>query len=735
MNTQRSTLLLRSAPMNRIRTAVSLVRTRFGDDPLDMLVQEGFAQEASSLEGVRRIHTLPGAWFTEFDTDLALLKRYQRIVVVYNSPDQNEYSNLHRILYLSGVRELYGVPPSGGLVRLQPRSDGSLPESSGRRIVRLTQLSGAILENLLLAVWLALLTISYPLYFWVKKSPTRTTRLGLRRITLLYYQLADELAKNTCDHAGTELSCLHAQTMWELLRRLTDCDVLYVNPARRNRLSDVLGVYIALLLGRLFGKYTIGFLANEYVDLVTNPVARALFFAINWICFRQFDKVYVLPSRAYIARRYRLKDDRVAYVENYPPVHTVLQHSSSPWSHVPRNRFIFLYHGNILWYHGFLKFVRVFTAIRRQRPDALLLVVGPVKATLFNMLFSRERALLREVQRIRSRPWQKSGIYFTGQWLPKGILQQLARQSHIHVSQLDSESRIGDTELRTCLLEAMQWGMACLHCDSSAVREHSCFVDGENILLIDPNDVEGATEKLLHYMDNPQMLTRIGDRARETVRTTFGFETWCNQEFRPMLDELVAPRISRVEPFGVGTVAAGLASCPAGRCPKVLIIASCRPQHLRRIHRSFDSWDVSCLVQRTRYGLVQHLTWGQLYVTEGQRFSLWNVGLTLLRKLRSERFDLVVVPWSNPDGTGYSNVEVLALSVGASSVVGCTIDGFIRVLSPFSVVSTALREQFHSTCDRIADRVLCRVVLWCYRAGFRFSGKKAVTHEELRKAA
>jgi hypothetical protein len=436
-----------------------------------------------------------------------------------------------------------------------------------------------------------------------------------------------------------------------------------------------------------------------------------------------------------MVQRYRLNEEAVGYIENYPPAESPALVPASSWAQLLEQRFVFLYHGNILWYHGFLTFVRIFEHIRRRRPEALVFVVGPVKSTLFNMLFSRERQILNDISQLRRRPWQESGIFFTGQWVPKSILRQLALSSQVHISQLDNESTLGDTELRTCLLEAMQWGMACLHCRSSAILEHPCFIDGKNILLIDPHDVEGSAQKILQYMDNPARLKQIGLRARDTIAGEFSFEDWFNLEFLPTVKRLAGTRAKRVERFGVGKLASGLVPESPGRTRKVLVFGSCRLKQLEHIHRSFVGWDVSCLVQREREEEIAHVRWTHVHTFNADRFGLRNVGGALLRTLRSQRFDVVVVPWSNSDGAHYSNVECLALALRARHIVGCTIDGVVRTLSGPGILFRAFRERCSAILDSIADGALFVVVVSCYRLGFNFGRKRPHIVQEFKKAA
>jgi trehalose synthase len=47
------------------------------------------------------------------------------------------------------------------------------------------------------------------------------------------------------------------------------------------------------------------------------------------------------------------------------------------------------------------------------------------------------------------------------------------------------------------------------------------IVDGESGYLLDPYDIEGFAERIVHILKNPDEAERIGEKAKEKVRNEF----------------------------------------------------------------------------------------------------------------------------------------------------------------------------------------------------------------------
>jgi glycosyltransferase involved in cell wall biosynthesis len=103
--------------------------------------------------------------------------------------------------------------------------------------------------------------------------------------------------------------------------------------------------------------------------------------------------------------------------------------------------------------------------------------------------------------------------------------------SDFHVSLLNDEELQGQTELRTCLLEAMAMGMVCLHVPTQALSP-DVFRDGENILFVDPRDPAAAAERIIALADSPDRWGAVADNARRTIESHFDMRT----EYRKVLE-------------------------------------------------------------------------------------------------------------------------------------------------------------------------------------------------------
>jgi hypothetical protein len=107
--------------------------------------------------------------------------------------------------------------------------------------------------------------------------------------------------------------------------------------------------------------------------------------------------------------------------------------------------------------------------------------------------------------------------------------------SHLHISQLDNQSLIADTELRTCLIEAMSLGLPCLHCKSSAINSNM-FKNGYNYIEINTESIEQSAEIIINYYENSEKLKNISENAVKTVDQHFIIDNWMKNFLREIKD-------------------------------------------------------------------------------------------------------------------------------------------------------------------------------------------------------
>ena len=72
--------------------------------------------------------------------------------------------------------------------------------------------------------------------------------------------------------------------------------------------------------------------------------------------------------------------------------------------------------------------------------------------------------------------------------------------------------------------EAMSLAKPCIHAKTEAIVDYGVFEDGENIILLNPHDVDGSAKKLSRYLNNKEELIRIGKNARKTIEEHFNIQ-------------------------------------------------------------------------------------------------------------------------------------------------------------------------------------------------------------------
>lgn len=86
----------------------------------------------------------------------------------------------------------------------------------------------------------------------------------------------------------------------------------------------------------------------------------------------------------------------------------------------------------------------------------------------------------------------------------------------------------GDRDgLPNVLVEAASQGLACISTNISGIPE--LFVDGENGLLVDPEDSRAMSDALCRAISEPETRARLGKAAQVQVRNTFDYQNSINQ--------------------------------------------------------------------------------------------------------------------------------------------------------------------------------------------------------------
>jgi len=306
-------------------------------------------------------------------------------------------------------------------------------------------------------------------------------------------------------------------------RRVRWADWTLVNATKHDAPRYIWKLLLSLLWARLLGRRVALFVSIDLVDLCDRPLLRAIVWTINWIIYRCATLVILLATREHIARRYRLAAQRLLLIRNCPERAMFAQPEVGRAGNLSTGRSLtFLYHGELLWWHGLERFLPIYEEIRKRRP-ARLIATGnfyPTVFRVFGLAASRREA---QIKRQLTSLLKRDDVEYLGR-VPIEQLRQKMAEADFHVSLLNDEDTQARTELRTCLLEAMAAGMACLHTQTPALSP-DIFRDGENTVLLDPRDPTACAEKIIYLADSPDRLEAIGRNAARTVAEHFDMQT------------------------------------------------------------------------------------------------------------------------------------------------------------------------------------------------------------------
>ena len=350
---------------------------------------------------------------------------------------------------------------------------------------------------------------------------------------ILTYALCDAVVKRVRDALAERYDVVAANRK-ALVSPANRHAIYLLNITRDTSLLTVFIEYHMYLLLWPLRRKLVVFFASDYVDLCRSSWGKAVAYCLNCLVLASARLVLLLPSRSHIVQRYKLPKRKVLFFENFPGPEFEPQPAQASRGPLA-GRTVILYHGSCLWWHGFLGFLPILDRVRQTHPEAMLVVVGAVKRNQFLDLFAYEREFFDRMAEARDRD---DILWVPRVEPPNGHIADYIAQADLHVSQLDNTSVQGDTELRTCLLEAMAMGVPCLHVDSHAIRTHPEFEDGVNIVLIDPADPDAAARGICALLDAPGDLRRIGDRGRRTIQEHYDFDAWLDRTLVPRLERL-----------------------------------------------------------------------------------------------------------------------------------------------------------------------------------------------------
>ena len=303
-------------------------------------------------------------------------------------------------------------------------------------------------------------------------------------------------------------------------RRLRWADCTLVNATKHDAPRYLWKLLLSLLWARLLRRPVALCVSIDLLDLCDRRPLRALLWVVNWIAFHCPRLVILLATRKHMARRYGLPERRVVFIRNCPDRVKFQPLERSP-ERVGDRPLTFLYHGELLWWHGLERFLAIYEEIKKRQP-ARLIVTGNFYPTAFRVLGLAASRREIVVKRQLAALLERDDVHYRGRVSIDDLRWHMA-EADFHVSLLNNDNVQARTELRTCLLEAMAAGMACLHAPTPAIAT-PLFRDGENIVLVDPGDPVACAEKILQLARAPERLDAIRRNAVRTITEHFDID-------------------------------------------------------------------------------------------------------------------------------------------------------------------------------------------------------------------
>ncbi len=280
-------------------------------------------------------------------------------------------------------------------------------------------------------------------------------------------------------------------------------------------------VLLSLLYARIVRTPVYVFMSLDLLDMCDRWFFRALLYAINFVLVRLATCLIVIRTRMHIPRRYFVKMRNVLSVASCPQ-RALWTSSSKPHTAPQSDEIRFFYHGELLWWHGLELFAPILDEVKQHIP-ASMTVTGKLHPTHFKLLgisaSPKEIRIQKQLRMFLERP----DVTWLGR-VDHDRLKVLMADADFHVTQLNATDTQGDTELRTCLLEAMTAGMICLHVSNSAIQRPE-FRDRHNLVIIDPTKPKEAAQKILEIYASLEIRQRISENARRTVEEHFDLAT------------------------------------------------------------------------------------------------------------------------------------------------------------------------------------------------------------------
>jgi len=365
-------------------------------------------------------------------------------------------------------------------------------------------------------------------------------KVAAQCIRVVVQQPVDAVAKNYAHRLGKDpaFSVVITDSFRTFRRHLRTAGVAMINTTKFDDPKYSFRLLSSLIAARLYGVPVINIFTTDIYDLCDRGIFKPLLFIINFLITRLSARVLVLQSRAHIAKRYGIPEKKVGYIQNYVDIAAwdIPPHElKEAWGEeLPEVRIF--YHGELLWWHGLERAEAIMEELsKRCRPR--LTVAGNLYPSVLNVmglkLSRREEAIKQHLKRFLAHDY----VDWKGKVTPD-VLKTLMQESHFHLTQLTADSVVSETEIRTCLLEALAAGMPCIHVRTPALDQFP-FEDLVNIIYVEPESPKEAADKVWAVFTNPEKYKSLSLNARKLATELFNLERWYCDEGRSLVQSLV----------------------------------------------------------------------------------------------------------------------------------------------------------------------------------------------------
>lgn len=186
----------------------------------------------------------------------------------------------------------------------------------------------------------------------------------------------------------------------------------------------------------------------------------------------------------------------------YPSIDPSIM-DSEPIHQKPREPHI-LFVGRLVKRKGVDDLIKAFSRVRSVRPDAVLDIVG-------------DGPQLQDLRKLASSLGVSRGVNFYGTLRGKDLYRLYSIAT---VFVLSSKTLSDDVEgFGTVFLEAAYFALPCVGTDSGGIPE--AVLNGMTGAIVKESDVDGLSDAILHYLNEPNLAKKHGEAGRERVLRDF----------------------------------------------------------------------------------------------------------------------------------------------------------------------------------------------------------------------